>query len=288
MFPPIDSEQIDIDLLSNFNGSEDLDSLDECESESDSVKTQNYLEDYIYRNDLSSRAHETLKYLVQSNAYHSKKRLCYLWELKGYQSLEDEIITYIRSFPERIYTNETRLKGYYLNEINTSMHKTVLHSFIPVETEAEGDCIYHAISIALTGKGSLLSAIRFATVAKIIKFKVSLEARVMRRFDERSRTIYSGEYTFKLKDFALSAGVPRSLYKININEIRFSTHLNNANLDPIAKSIFNYARTFNQFTVFMITNRPVHCYGVLVGSAQRSLWSLEFADRPQSILFMSV
>jgi hypothetical protein len=136
MFPPIDSEQIDIDLLSNFNGSEDLDSLDECESESDSVKTQNYLEDYIYRNDLSSRAHETLKYLVQNNAYHSKKRLCYLWELKGYQSLEDEIITYIRSFPERIYTNETRLKGYYLNEINTSMHKTVLNSFIPVETRS--------------------------------------------------------------------------------------------------------------------------------------------------------
>jgi hypothetical protein len=154
----------------------------------------------------------------------------------------------------------------------------VLHSFIPVETEAEGDCIYHAISIALTGKGSLLSAIRFATVTKIIKFKVSLEARVMRRFDERSRTIYSGEYTFKLKDFALSAGVPRSLYKININKIRFPTHLNNANLDPIAKSIFNYARTFHQFTVSMITNRPVHCYGVLVGSAQRSLWSLEFAD----------
>jgi hypothetical protein len=61
-----------------------------------------------------------------------------------------------------------------------------------LKPEAEGDCIYHAISIALTGKGSLLSAIRFATVAKMIKFKVSLEARVMRRFDERSRTIYSG------------------------------------------------------------------------------------------------
>jgi hypothetical protein len=37
----------------------------------------------------------------------------------------------------------------------------------------------------------------------------------------------------------------------------------------------------------MITNRPIHCYGVLVGSAQRSLWSSEFTDRPP-INFMHV
>jgi hypothetical protein len=61
----------------------------------------------------------------------------------------------------------------------------VLNSFFPVETEAKGDCFYQAISIALTGNGSLSTAIRFATVAKIIENRVPLKTRVMRRFDER-------------------------------------------------------------------------------------------------------
>jgi hypothetical protein len=29
----------------------------------------------------------------------------------------------------------------------------------------------------------------------------------------------------------------------------------------------------------MITNRPIHCYGVLVGRAQRTLWKYEFAGQ---------
>jgi hypothetical protein len=52
------------------------------------------------------------------------------WQLKS---------SHKRSFPDRIYTNETRLDGFYLNEINNSIHKTVLNSFFPVKTEAKGD-----------------------------------------------------------------------------------------------------------------------------------------------------
>jgi hypothetical protein len=53
--------------------------------------------------------------------------------------LADEIIFHIRNFPDRVYTNETRLDGFYLNEINNSTHNTVLNSFFPVKTEAKGD-----------------------------------------------------------------------------------------------------------------------------------------------------
>jgi hypothetical protein len=94
------------------------------------------------------------------------------------------------------------------------------------------------------------------------------------------KNINEGEYIFKLEDFAFSAGVPRRLYNININEISFPEHLTYANLDPTESSKFNYARTFHQFIVSMITNRPIHCYVVLPGRAQRTLWSSQFADRP--------
>jgi hypothetical protein len=55
---PTNSEQIDIDALSNFNESEYLDSISDCEGERDSIKTQKYLEDFSYHNKLSSRALE--------------------------------------------------------------------------------------------------------------------------------------------------------------------------------------------------------------------------------------
>jgi hypothetical protein len=275
-FPPIDSEQKEFDLSSPSNDNDLL----VFDSNSESVKTQNYSEDSTYHIDLSSRALEALRCLVQNNAYTSKKRLYAFWRVRGFQSLAEEITNFIRSFPERIYTNETRVGPYYFKEINLSPHSSVLSSFIPIETEAKGDCFYHTISIALTGTGCLSTAIRFATVAKIIENRVALKARVIRRFDERIKNINAGEYIFKLKDFAFSAGVPRSLYNININEIRFPEHLTNANLDPTESSKFNYARTFHQFIVSIITNRPTHCYGILPGRAQRFLWSSQFAHRP--------
>jgi hypothetical protein len=76
VFPLYDSEQMDIDLISNSKESEYLDSVSECES--DSVKTQNNLEDSNDQNNLSSRVLQALKILVQKNAYHSKKTLCAL------------------------------------------------------------------------------------------------------------------------------------------------------------------------------------------------------------------
>jgi hypothetical protein len=163
--------------------------------------------------------------------YFGDRMIINHWQLKS---------SHIRSFPDRIYTNETRLHGFYLNQINNSIHKTVLNSFFPVKTEAKGDCFYYAISIALIGSGCLSAATRFATVAKIIEYQVPLKARVMCRFDESIETIYSREYAFKLKGFAFSAGVARSLFKNNINEIRFPKHLIDANLDSTAKSMLFY------------------------------------------------
>jgi hypothetical protein len=115
-------------------------------------------------------------------------------------------------------------------------------------------------------------------VAKIIEYRVPLKARVMYCFEERIETIYSHENVFKLKDFAFSAGVARSLFKNNTNEIRFPKHLIDANLDPTSKSILFYARTFYQFIVSMVTDRPIHYYGVFVGRAQRSYFTGFMSD----------
>jgi hypothetical protein len=73
VLPPNDSEQMDVDLHSNINEIEYFRS--DCEIDSYSVKTQNYLEDIIIQTDLSSRAYYALKCLVENDVYHSKKRL---------------------------------------------------------------------------------------------------------------------------------------------------------------------------------------------------------------------
>ncbi len=208
---------------------------------------------------LSSRALEALKFLVQEDAYRSKKRLSELWELKNYRSLAYEIIAYIRSFTERIYSNETKLTGSYLDKICYSPYRRVLNSFFPIKTETNGDCFYQAISIALIGNESLATAIRFATVAKIIELKVPLKTRVLQCYENRNANNYPRRYIFKLKDLAFSAGLPTSLLK----ETRFPEHLFESGLDLPRQ--FNYARTFHQFIVSMITNRPIDCYGVLDG-----------------------
>jgi hypothetical protein len=70
------------------------------------------------------------------------------------------------------------MKHYYLNEIKSFIHRLVLNSFFPVETEAKGDCFYHLTSISLIGTGSLSTAIRFATVAKIIEFQHELQLKL--------------------------------------------------------------------------------------------------------------
>jgi hypothetical protein len=84
----------------------------------------------------------------------------------------------MRNFPERIYTNKTRFNAYYLNEIYILPQRTVLISFFPIQTEAKGDRFYQIILIALIRNGSLATAIKFATVVKIIEFKVPLKTSV--------------------------------------------------------------------------------------------------------------
>jgi hypothetical protein len=172
VLPPSNPEQMDIE--EELNSNQNYYSNSDCESESDSVKTQNYLEDLSYQSDLSARALKALKLLIQNDAYDSMHKLSETWAVNRLQSLADEIIYHIRSFPERIFTNEQKVGNFYLNAINISVHRSVLDSFHPVETEAKGDCFYCAISISLTGNGSLATAIRFATVAKIIEFQHQL------------------------------------------------------------------------------------------------------------------
>jgi hypothetical protein len=125
--------------------------------------------------------------------------------LKNYQSFASEIILFIRSFPEKIYSIVTLLDCYYLNEIYNSPHRLVFNSFFPIKAKDKGHCFYHAISIALIGNRSLTTAIRIPAVAKIIQFKVSLKTIVLLRYVERLATIYLREYIFKLEDFAFSA-----------------------------------------------------------------------------------
>ncbi len=211
---------------------------------------------------LSSRALEALKFLVQNDSYQSMKKLSELWKLKNYQSLANEIILYIRKpHPVIFHKDDFLFDDHYLENIFFSPHRTVINSFSPIETEANCECFYHEISIALIGNGSLATALRFATVAKIIEFEVPLKTGVLPRYARLSASFHSSEYIFKLKDFAFSAGVSRYLFINNINEIRFPEHLIKANLDPTAVSMLNYARTFHQFIVSLVTNRPIHDYG---------------------------
>jgi hypothetical protein len=181
VFPHMDIEQFDVNSNSIVDNS--------CDSES--VKTINYLDDVCIQHDLSSRAKRALKKLIDNDAYLSMDTLYNQWSTEGYNSLATEIITHIRSFPERIYSNETQVDSYYYNLISSSaLHRFVLNSFFPVETEAKGDCLYKAISISLTGNESLATAIRFATVAKIIEFRNQSQP-VVDRFDECIKQIYS-------------------------------------------------------------------------------------------------
>jgi hypothetical protein len=171
------------------------------------------------------------------------------WSTGGNELLATEIIDHKRSFPKRIYNNETRVSSYYYNLIDLSdLHRFVLNSFFPVETEAKGDCLFKAISISLNGNGSLSTAIRFSTVTKIIEFRDQLGP-VVNRFDECIKQIYSdfSFYKCKSQDLAFSAGIARPFIKISINEIRFPLHLINANLDPDAKEKLYWGALFHEF-----------------------------------------
>jgi hypothetical protein len=279
VFPPMDSKPSD--AFTNSNSI--VDNYCDRVSDSESVKTINYLDDLCTQNDLSSRAKRALRKLIDNDAYDSMDTLFNQWSTDGYESLGNEIVSHIRSFPERIYSNETRVDNFYYNLIeNSDLHRFVLDEFFPVETEARGDCLYDAISISLTGNGSLATAIRFATVAKIIEFRNQLEP-VVNRFDECIKQIYSdfSIYKCKLQDLAFSAGISRSFIRITINEIRFPQHLINADLDPDAKEKLYWGTLFHQFIISMVTNRPINCYGTMDRErAQRILWSSQFVNRP--------
>ncbi len=82
----------------------------------------------------------------------------------------------------------------------------MLENFFAIETEVLGNCFYHAVSISLIGNGSLSTALRFATVAKIIKFQNLLKNKIRRRFYEAFQTNNSEEYVCLLEDLAFSQG----------------------------------------------------------------------------------
>jgi hypothetical protein len=124
VFPPMDIEQFDV--IANSNSIVD----NCCDSDSESVKTINYLDDLCIQDDLSSRAKRALKNLIDNDAYRSMDTLFNQWSTEGYESLANEIITHIRSFPERIYSNETQVDSYYYNLIDSSaLHRFVLNFF---------------------------------------------------------------------------------------------------------------------------------------------------------------
>jgi hypothetical protein len=78
---------MDIDALSNFIEGEYLDSVSNCESESDSIKTLNYLEDFSYQNNLSSRARSIETFSSGKCILHEEKVIC---------ALETESLSIIR------------------------------------------------------------------------------------------------------------------------------------------------------------------------------------------------
>jgi len=257
----------------------------------DSEATEEYYSDEsdsqdhcdLQNHDLSKKAYEALKFLIQNDAYKSMEELCRIWFLKRFQSLAEDIIQHIRSFPQRIYSDETEVSSFYLNEIRSSHHfSPILNDFFAVETEALGDCFYHAISICLTGNGSLSTALRFATVAAIIEHRDLLEAKVRHRFYEGLRTIQRRDYICLLEDLAFSAGFCSSFFKVNTNELRWPSRLNKANLHNDEKGTIQYGKLFHQFIASIIINRPIHCYGSLINPmrAQRILWKYEFENRP--------
>jgi hypothetical protein len=117
----MDIEQFDV--IANSNSIVD----NCCDSDSETI---NYLDYLCIQDDLASRAKRALKNLVDNDAYRSMDTLFNQWSTDGYDSLATEIITHIRSFPERIYSNESQVDSYYHNLIDSSaLHRFVLNSF---------------------------------------------------------------------------------------------------------------------------------------------------------------
>jgi hypothetical protein len=131
IFPPI-KQALKYDPVLDSSSTEEY-------NEIDSQKTVLYLEDENIPIDLSRRAYVVLRFLVQNNAYKAMNELYRIWSQKGYQSLANEIILYIRSFPERIYNDEIQVSAFYRCKIMSSVHRSVLNSFFAIETEALGD-----------------------------------------------------------------------------------------------------------------------------------------------------
>ena len=81
-----------------------------------------------------------------------------------------------------------------------------------------------------------------------------------------------------MEDLAFSAGYSKNLFSKKLVQIIFPQRLIDANLDPDASGTFHYATMFHQFIISIITNRPIHCHGVLPKRAQRILWSYIYQD----------
>ncbi len=122
------------------------------------VETEKYYGEMSLYRSLSERAYEALKFLIQNDVYNSMKKLTDLWIKKGFNKLADKIISYMRTLSERIYTNELEVESYYYHRIISSVRAPVFENLFAVETEALGDCFYHAVSISLMGNGSLSTA----------------------------------------------------------------------------------------------------------------------------------
>lgn len=265
-----------------FEYNSDYNMSKSVESNNSSHSTINYWYD-----ELSSKATNALKLLIRLNAFSSMERLQHVWNLNNFDELFNVLISEVRAISDRRYAEEEIVSDYYYNAIRQEIPE-ILDDFVPVETESNGDCLYSAVSINLVGDGILTIPLRFATVGMILHYENQISANILNRCSEQKRKM-NGYYNFTLIDLSFSAAVSCSFFDVAIHQIPFPQHLVHADLTVDSKMTFHWGCIFHQYMLSIVTDRPVHCYGIFGSEyyARRVLWRYE-SERKTPITFMHV
>lgn len=134
------------------------------------------------------------------------EKLIQRWNQFRISDFTNRLITYLRLFPERIYTSEK-----IDSKFQRRMKPIFKRMFTPLITPSDGDCFFHCISLSLTGNTQLSYAIRLAVVSQIIEHHQLLESRICSSINDARPTLTIREYKRILVDSAFSAGICQTL-----------------------------------------------------------------------------
>jgi len=89
-----------------------------------------------------------------------------LSELKAVENYAD-IDTKIFEQLTKLQTFKLKIKKYGLNSVSSELYKYIDQAYIPVKIEADGNCLFRAISLALYGNQKWHVEIRYRTTIEL-------------------------------------------------------------------------------------------------------------------------